>query len=151
MNQDESNKHLSKIISTDAFLFRNKMATESLQEHLIAYGYLCHFGVTGVEASIDFENKKLYYKLKLRPKHIKQYIKFRKKWEKYFSPITTWQKIQKVKLIKKSYLININDNLKKLLEQYISEFKDYELNIELISDRSDNLFIKLIRRLLGIY
>ena len=75
----QTEDQISRIIATDRWLLNSGLVTDSVQQNLLAYGYLSSDKVKNVEVVLDVNNKKVSYKIYLSKSNYKGYMQFRKR------------------------------------------------------------------------
>jgi len=68
---DKKQSPMEEELNTNKWLFNVGLCTEFMKNNLIIYGYLSDKNIANVEASIDFENKIINYKLYFKKKGYK--------------------------------------------------------------------------------
>jgi len=80
-HKPQTEEQIARLIATDRWLLSSGLVTDSVQQNLLAYGYLCSEKVKSVEVALDVNEKKIAYKIYLSKSNYKGYIKFRKRLE----------------------------------------------------------------------
>jgi hypothetical protein len=78
-HKPQTEDQIARLIATDRWLLSSGLVTDSVQQNLLAYGYLSSEKVKSVEVALDVNEKKVAYKIYLSKSHYKGYLKFRKR------------------------------------------------------------------------
>lgn len=92
-HKKQSDDEISRLIATDRWLLNSGLVTDSVQQNLLAYGYLSSEKVKNVEVSLDVKEKKIGYKIYLSKSNYRRYLRFRKRLEKKKPTIPLMQKL----------------------------------------------------------
>lgn len=117
-------EEIEQLVGTDRWLMNSGLVTESVQQNLLLYGYLSSSLVDDVEVEIKPAEKWIKFQLYMKRKNLKKYSRFAKAWAKYGGDVTSlWGKWRKLRLCRHGVYMNIDRNLRKLVGDYLPNFK----------------------------
>lgn len=114
---------LDERLSTERWLLSVGLVPESVQENLVAYGYLASEKVFDVEVALDLDHKTVTYKLFFSAKDLKTHTKYASALVKYSTSTTLWGKFMYLRLLKKKIKMDVRGNLEKFVASYLPGFK----------------------------
>lgn len=118
----QSVAQLEDILSIERWLLGCGLVPDSVQQNLVAYGFLSSEHVQDVEVMLDVRGKTAEFKIILLPKDLKKYERFQKRLAKYTNSTSLWGKWMLLRLLKKSIKTNIDGNLRRFMRDYMPQF-----------------------------
>lgn len=128
--QAQEVKELERMLATERWFLSTGLVPETVQENLIAYGWLSSEKAMDVEVILDVNTKSVTYKVKLTKKDFKGYTKHRAGLIKYKGATSIFGKWMLLRLLRNNIKIDIEGNLRRFLKDYLPDFK---LNVEVLA------------------
>lgn len=110
----------SKVVTTDRWALDSGLATVTMQETLVYYGYLAHEKTIDVLVIINPKEKRARYMITLSVKEHKRYEKFKKQLKKYEDSGDITRKEQ---FLISNFKIDLESNLQKLIHDYLPKLQ----------------------------
>lgn len=117
--QEELNR-ITETVGSDRWLLENGLISESVQQHLVAFGWLSSDFVSDVEVILDTKNKQVTYKVVLNKQGYKKYLQFKKWLPK--KPKTIFGMYLKLRAVRDAIKINVEANLQRFVSDYLPGF-----------------------------
>jgi hypothetical protein len=89
----QTEEDVKRLVATDRWLLDSGLVTDSVQQNLLAYGYLSSDRVTDVKIALDVNKKTVGYQVFLSRSDLRRYREFRERLAKG-KPVPLWQKLQ---------------------------------------------------------
>ena len=128
--QAQEVKELERMLATERWFLSTGLVPETVQENLIAYGWLSSEKAMDVEVILDVNTKSVTYKVKLTKKDLKGYTKHRAGLIKYKGATSIFGKWMLLRLLRNNVKMDIEGNLRRFLKDYLPDFK---LNVEVLA------------------
>lgn len=121
--QAQAISNFEKMLATEKWFLNTGLVPETVQDNLMAYGWLSSEKAMDVEVILDVTTKSVTYKVKLTKKDLKAYDKYRKGLEKYKTATSIFGKWMLLRFLKRRVRVDIEGNLRRFLKDYLPEFK----------------------------
>jgi len=92
-HQKQTEEDIKKSVATDRWLLDSGLVTDSVQQNLLAFGYISSEKVKDVKIALDVNNKTVAFQIFLSSSDLKRYQAFRKRLAKG-KGIPLWRKVQ---------------------------------------------------------
>jgi hypothetical protein len=112
-------------VGTDRWLWSNGIIAESIQQNLLAYGWLAHPTAKDVEVVVpenaDQESRFIGFKVWITPRDLRSYLRYKKRIRRLAR--YSWLPLRwlLVKILERGQAIDVDRNVRRMVRDYLGE------------------------------